>query len=130
MKFRIPWINSKYLRRKAAGISDEDVANVVDKAKKIRGKFEHAGPLGKYLQDVELLISLVKDYWTGEYRTIPWWALSAIVFALLYVISPIDLIPDFIPVIGYLDDAAVVSVCLKLVEQELHTYKAWKESRS
>ncbi len=126
-RLRLPWINRKYVQKKAAGMTEKDVGTVVEKAKTIRGRFQHVGPLGKYLQDVELLISIVKDYWTGEYRDIPWWALSAIVFALLYVISPVDLIPDFIPVIGYLDDAAVVSICLKLVEQELHTYKAWKE---
>ncbi len=129
MRWRVPWINRKYVQRGAGEITDKDIGTVVEKIGAIRKKFEHVGPLGEYLQNVELLISLVKDYWTGEYRTIPWWALSAIVFALLYVVSPVDLIPDFIPVIGYLDDAAVVSVCLKLVEQELQTYKAWKEKR-
>lgn len=129
MRWRIPWINEKYVQRRARDITDKDVGTVIEKTAAIRKKFEHVGPLGKYLRNVELLISLVRDYWTGEYRAIPWWALSAMVFTLLYVVSPVDLIPDFIPVIGYLDDAAVISVCLKLVEQQLETYKAWKEEK-
>ncbi len=121
-----PWINRSFLRKKASKITEVDVKKAVDESDSIRNKFEHAGPLGRYLDDVKLLISIVRDYWSGEYRAVPWWAISAIVFTLLYVVSPIDLIPDFIPVIGYMDDAAVVSVCLMLVEQELHTYKKWK----
>jgi uncharacterized membrane protein YkvA (DUF1232 family) len=127
---RLPWINRKYLTKRASKVTEADVKKAVDESDSIRTKFEHAGPLGRYINDVKLLISLVKDYRSGEYRAIPWWAVSAIVFTLLYVVSPVDLIPDFIPVIGYLDDAAVVSVCLLLVEQELQTYKKWKLERA
>ncbi len=125
---RIPWINEKYLRKKAAKVTQEDVKKAVDKSESITNKFESVGPLGRYLTDIKLLLSLLKDYWSGEYRAVPWWAISAIVFSLLYVVSPIDLIPDFIPVIGYVDDAAVVSLCLVLVEQELSKYRKWRES--
>lgn len=123
---RLPWINSRFVEKRASKITQAEVKKAVDESDSIRRKFENVGPLGRYAEDVKLLIAIVKDYWSGEYRTIPWWAISAIVFTLLYVISPVDLIPDFIPIIGYLDDAAVVSVCLMLVEQELHTYKKWK----
>lgn len=109
-------------------MTQEDVKKAVDKSESITNKFESVGPLGRYLTDIKLLLSLLKDYWSGEYRAVPWWAISAIVFSLLYVVSPIDLIPDFIPVIGYVDDAAVVSLCLVLVEQELSKYRKWRES--
>lgn len=127
---RLPWINRRFVEKRASKITEAEVKKAVDESDSIRKKFERVGPLGRYMEDVKLLISLVKDYWSGEYRAIPWWAISAIVFTLLYVVSPIDLIPDFIPVIGYLDDAAVVSVCLMLVEQELQTYKKWKMERT
>ena len=123
-------IVKRFIEKRASKVTESDVGTVVDNSDSIRDKFEHAGPLGRYIGDVKLLISLVKDYWSGEYRSIPWWAMSAVVFTLLYVVSPVDLIPDFIPVIGYMDDAAVLSVCLVLVEQELHTYKAWKIQRA
>ena len=48
---------------------------------------------------------------------------AAIVGSLLYVLSPVDLIPDMIPVVGYLDDAAVLALCLKFVKHDVDEYK-------
>jgi uncharacterized membrane protein YkvA (DUF1232 family) len=45
---------------------------------------------------------------------------------LLYVLNPLDLIPDFLPLVGQIDDAAVVAACLLMVRQDLHKYKKWK----
>lgn len=119
-------INEDFIRGGASKINDDDFKKVFDRADDIKEKFESAGPLGRFIADVKLLISIVKDYYNGSYREIPYWAITAIVFALLYVLNPIDLIPDFIPVVGYVDDAAVVALCLLMVEQELHKYKNWK----
>ena len=107
-------------------MTDDDFKRVSDKADEIKKKFEKGGPLGRYINDVKLLISIIQDYVKGRYREIPYLSIGAIAFALLYVLSPIDLIPDFIPVVGLLDDAAVVALCLMLVEQDLHEYKEWK----
>jgi uncharacterized membrane protein YkvA (DUF1232 family) len=81
------------------------------------------------LEHGRLLLSLVKDYVTGVYREVPYWVIGAAAFALVYVLSPVDLIMDFLPGVGYLDDAAVLAICLKLVETELARYKEWKKTR-
>lgn len=47
-------------------------------------------------------------------RTIPWWARALFAALGLYLLSPIDLVPDFIPVIGYLDDAIIVALMMRL----------------
>lgn len=111
-------------------VTEEDVYKVVDRADDIQRKVSLHGPLGRFISDVKLMISLVKDYWNKNYREVPWWTVAAVVSALLYVLSPVDLIPDFIPFFGLLDDAAVVSACLFLVEQDLSRYKSWKESKA
>ena len=49
---------------------------------------------------------------------------------VLYVLNPLDLIPDLIFGFGLVDDAGVVALCLKLVESDLHRYAAWKELHS
>jgi len=110
-------------------ISNEDVEKVVTKAEDIRKKFNPGGPLGRFIEDAKLLIALVKDYWSGAYRQIPYGTLAAIVFTLLYVFNPLDLIPDVLPVIGQIDDATVVAGCLLLAEQDLQAYKQWKLSQ-
>jgi uncharacterized membrane protein YkvA (DUF1232 family) len=112
----------------AKKVTVEDVNKVVMQADDIQRKFFGNGPLSRFISDVKVMISLVRDYWSNTYREVPWWTIAAVVAALLYVLSPVDLIPDFIPFFGLLDDAAVVSVCLLLVEQDLNKYKLWKNS--
>lgn len=119
-------VGADFVSDGAKKITDEDVEKVINKADDIQKKFSHKGPLGRFIDDGQLLVSIVKDYWSGNYRRIPFMAIAAIVFTLLYVLNPFDLIPDFLPVIGQIDDAAVVTICLLMVEHELHSYQTWK----
>lgn len=114
------------IKKGAKKVTEEDLQRVLDKRDEIEDKFKGNGPLGRFIADLKILFSLIQDYFKGEYREIPYWSIAAIVAALLYVLSPIDLIPDFIPGIGFLDDAMVVAACLAMVEQDLHNYKDWK----
>ena len=125
-KKKIKKVDESFIKKGAKKITKEDIEKVTKKADEIEKKVRESGPLRRYIEDVKLLLSLVKDYWSGNYKEIPYWAIGATVFALLYVLSPIDLIPDFIPVIGLVDDAAVVALCLYMIEQELHDYSEWK----
>jgi uncharacterized membrane protein YkvA (DUF1232 family) len=63
----------------------------------------------------------------GVYRRVPYGVIASIVFTLIYVLNPFDLVPDMLPVIGQMDDVAVLGACLILVEQDLHKYKDWKQ---
>lgn len=117
------------LNKRAENITADDLKKVLDKRDEIEEKFNANGPLGKFIADLKLFFSIVQDYIGGEYREIPYWSIAAIVAALLYVLSPIDLIPDFIPIIGYVDDALVVAACLAMIEQDLYNYKEWKKKQ-
>lgn len=116
------------LKKGAKNVTEEDLKKVINKRDEIEEKFRDNGPLGRFISDLKLMFSVIQDYISGEYREIPWWSIAAIVAALLYVLSPIDLIPDFIPVFGYIDDALVVAACLAMVEQDLQNYKDWKKN--
>lgn len=83
---------------------------------------------GKYLSDVPVLISLVKAYIDKTYLEIPIGSIIAIIGALIYVFSTLDLIPDIIPVIGILDDAAVIALAYKLVHNDVVEYKVWRDA--
>jgi uncharacterized membrane protein YkvA (DUF1232 family) len=123
-------IDADFIKKGAASVNAEDVQKVMDKAEDITEKVVKNRPLKRFIKDVALLISMIKDYWSGAYREVPWWVIAVIVFALLYIFSPIDLIPDFIPVIGLLDDALVIAICLIIIENDLLKYQAWKEAQS
>ncbi len=116
----------KILNQESKKITEDELRKILEKQRQIEDKFTSSGPLGKYVEDAKLLISIIKDYFNGSYKDIPWHSITAIAAALLYVLNPLDVIPDFIPVIGLLDDATVVAICLKLIEQDLQKYKDWK----
>lgn len=82
---------------------------------------------GDKLADVPIMASLVRSYWKKEYTDIPIGSIVAITSALIYFVSPVDFIPESIPVLGYFDDAAVVAACWSLVESDVIEYQRWRE---
>jgi uncharacterized membrane protein YkvA (DUF1232 family) len=120
----------KEIRKDMDSFSEDDLGKIIDNEKKIKGKFLKVIPLKRFLKDFLLLFALIKDYFYGYYREIPWWTVTAIGAALLYVLSPVDLIPDFIPIAGYIDDAAVIAACLNMVEKDIEKYQLWSEKQN
>ncbi|MDR1832851.1 MAG: DUF1232 domain-containing protein [Fusobacteriaceae bacterium] len=108
-------------------VSESDVTDILSKEEKILKKVK--GPLSKFSEDIPLLFSIVKDYTNGSYRELPWKTIAAIVGTLLYVFSPVDLIPDFLLGVGLIDDAAVVGLCMSGLHLDLQQYKFWKNSK-
>ncbi|HEM6115711.1 YkvA family protein [Streptococcus pluranimalium] len=81
------------------------------------------------LKMIPILISMVRSYWKKDYTRVPRRTMLAIVSALIYFLSPIDVIPDWIPVLGQLDDALVVATCWKLVNKDVEDYRQWQKER-
>jgi len=82
---------------------------------------------GRLLRDLQLLVRILKASVRGAYTGLSVHKLVTIVSAILYLISPLDVIPDFIPVVGYVDDAAVIAWVLKSIAEELKDFKMWEE---
>lgn len=74
--------------------------------------------------DIPLLVSLVKAYIEDEYVDISYNSIVAIVSTLLYVISPVDIIPDVIPGVGYSDDEVAVAFCVKMIHDDIEKFKS------
>lgn len=118
------------LNKRSKKVSEDDLRRILERRDEVDQKFSGNGPLGKFIADVKLLFSMLQDYWSGDYRGVPWTTIAAVVAALAYVFSPIDLIPDFIPGIGLVDDALVIAACLSAIDSDLHAYKGWKVARA
>ncbi|WP_312388434.1 YkvA family protein [Pseudomonas sp.] len=89
------------------------------------------GPkLGQLREDLRLMQSLCLAWWRGEYRAISPKALVTIVAGLLYFVSPLDAIPDWLLGVGFLDDIAVLGWVLKTVADELVRFKAWRDAQT
>lgn len=104
---------------------NEKLQNLIVNAKNIA---EENTTFKKLLGDIKLTFSLSKDYMQGEYRHISKSSIILIIGGLLYLVSPIDLVPDFLPG-GYLDDAAILAYVFKKIGHELEHYKVWKHER-
>jgi uncharacterized membrane protein YkvA (DUF1232 family) len=75
---------------------------------------------------VALLASVVGDCAAGRYRRLPWRSIAAMAAALAYVVSPLDLIPDFLVPIGWTDDMLVLVLAWQILKKELREYCEWK----
>ena len=120
-------MDEQTFREQSAKVTEADAKKVVSSADDIIGKVLSGEALKQFAADVQTLIEMVRDYVAGKYSDAPWATIAAIVFALLYVLSPIDILPDFIPIIGLADDAFVMTICLRLIGSDLQKYRAWGE---
>ena len=102
---------------------------LIGKEDKLKEKLEDNSYLEPFSDDLMLFMSLIKDYYKGDYRKIPFRTISAGVVGAIYTLNPIDLIPDSIPFIGYIDDALVLKFCLKQAQKDLQKYKVWKQEQ-
>jgi len=92
----------------------------------IPNKLLNASLLSRLFEDVKLLFLLIRNYWEGVYRDVSIWSILVFSIGIIYILSPIDVIPDFNLGIGQIDDAVVLLLCLNFLEKDLYKYKEWK----
>jgi uncharacterized membrane protein YkvA (DUF1232 family) len=87
------------------------------------------GPFGETWPYLLAMIRMIRDFQRGEYDDLAAPKLLIIIAAIIYFVSPFDVIPDWIPVLGHIDDAFVISLALKSVRGDLDTFMAWETAR-
>lgn len=111
----------------------EEILEDEDKLEKFLNRLENKlkkVPVGgEILSMVPVMISMLRSYFKKEYKDVPIGTLIALISALLYWLAPVDVIPDAIPLAGYVDDATVITACLKLINDDLKEYKAWRDKK-
>lgn len=118
--------NAKGKAGKYAG----NTTRLIELAKEVVNKLQTVGVKGnlaEFQSGVQLLIRMVRAYASGEYRAISWKSMVSIVAVLIYFVSPIDLIPDFLPVIGITDDVALVIWLIKTLGDEIQKFGDWEK---
>lgn len=130
-----------------ANISDEQAANEVQQARSRAERYRsdpkateelldaaakkarRKGSLHAVFDDLMLLIAMVRAYFSGAYRDVPWDTIAVSLGALLYFLSPVDLIPDVLPFLGYIDDAAIIAFVLRSIRIDVDAFRVWKEAQ-
>ena len=82
---------------------------------------------GEALSNIPLMAQMVKGYVTKEYTEVSPKVVASLVSAFLYLVTTKDLIADNVPLLGVVDDVAVIALAMKINENELAAYKQWRE---
>jgi uncharacterized membrane protein YkvA (DUF1232 family) len=93
----------------------------INKARKQKEKIQEV------TEELIALIELVKAYTKGEYRSVPWKVIVYAIAAIVYFVNPIDIIPDFVFGIGFLDDATVIAFVANAIREELKHFAESKK---
>ena len=107
----------------------EKVSAVLEKAADLCDDLSHVRFIGKYFKDISLICSMINDYICKRYTKVPMATVITLLAAVLYFISPIDIIPDFLPLIGHLDDMVVFAFVQDAAKIDLKKYEKWKKEQ-
>ena len=121
--------DEEFVKEGAEKVTDKDIQTVAERSEEINKKFSARGPLRRFIEDGKILTALVRDWREGKYRQALYGTIAAVVFGLIYVFNPLDIVPDVLPIIGAVDDATVIGALLLLVERDLQKYRTWKEGQ-
>lgn len=120
--------------KKATGRAGRYASNgtrLFELAKKVLTKAQKGGVkegLAEAQVQIQLLVRLIRAYAAGEYRRLPWKSLLSVVGVLLYFVSPLDFIPDFLPIVGLTDDVALVFWLFNTIGKDLTAFSDWEKA--
>lgn len=100
-----------------------------DAMKKVNDKEKTNGPLKELWKNLKALFRLLQAYFRHEYTDVAWGSLVLMVVAIIYFVVPIDLMPDWIPLAGFVDDGAVLVFVIAQIKSDLDKYLKWEADK-
>ena len=107
--------------------SPKQLLKLVSNAQTKISKGKNSGRLAAVMESTSAAIRLVKAYALGEYRKVSFESLALIVSSIIYLVMPIDVIPDFIIALGFTDDAALLAWTFSSVAQDIERFIEWEK---
>ncbi len=108
-------------------INHEDVEVALKEGQKTIDLLESSPPedLLDIWEDVKLMISMLKDYISGEYMNVEWKVISTMSAGIIYFTSQMDTSSGLVPFFNYLNESSILRISLKIVKKEFSEYKNW-----
>ena len=118
----------KRTTRKAGRLA-RNTAGLWDLLKKVSTKSSGVTDLG-FLHNLQTLSRMLRAYIKGEYKVVPWSTVLKITTALIYFVSPLDFIPDILPILGFTDDIAVVLWVISSCTADIKRFQEWEAKQA
>ena len=106
--------------------SDDQLNELIGKVKQKTNEVAKSDKLMKLFSILGLLVKMIKSYVSGEYRNYPKRTLLLILFGLIYFVTPLDALPDFIPMTGLLDDFTVLLWVCRSIQKDIEVFQEWE----
>lgn len=97
------------------------------RVRRLAGIFVFFTSLKENAGDIRRLLS---SYYEGKYKDLPWSSIVKAVLGIIYFVSFVDIIPDFIPAIGLLDDFVVIAWVVNAIREDLDKFRIWEKTQS
>ena len=109
-------------------IGSEQIREIVSEEKKIDSRSSELdnNRFGRFIRQMKLAMSLIKDFRNKSYTDIPWRSITFLAAAVVYFMNPFDVVPDLLPVFGFGDDAMLFAAVFKSIQTDLEKYARWK----
>ncbi len=98
--------------------------------KKAGSKEKMEGPVADLINNLKTVFRLLQAYFSKQYTIIPWGSIAMVVGAVIYFVSPLDLMPDWFPLAGLIDDAAVLTFVLAQIKNDLDKFMRWENEKN
>ena len=88
--------------------------------------YRNRAQLKSVWEDLMAVCRMLKAWSKGDYQSVPWKTIVLSLATIIYFLNPFDVAPDFIPGIGYLDDAVVLGFVVNSIKKELDKFLRWE----
>ena len=113
-------------KEKAKAFLDDDV-KMEGLFRDFEEKLKLIPKVGKRASDLAVLLSMLRAYIKKQYTDVSLSTILLGIAGLIYVVNPMDVVPEYILGVGLLDDAAILGILLQAMHMDLNKYKKWQE---
>lgn len=112
----------------STNITSDELEDVLKNESQIKKKASglNLKKFSRLIRQLTLALQMLYDYKTKAYTNIPWRTIALVIALVLYFVNPFDIIPDFLPILGYTDDAIAFAAVFKSANMDLQDYCKWK----
>jgi uncharacterized membrane protein YkvA (DUF1232 family) len=123
----LPFVRKGLVRAEEIVRNPKELLGILDLAERRLDRID-AGPFTRVKQDLQALLRMLRAYGDGRYSDVSRKNLALAGLGLVYLVSPLDILPDFLPG-GFADDAAVIGFVVRKLRTELAAFEAWERSQ-